>query len=66
MKFYCRMSLNYKETAYISVHIITYMYTSVHCFSGLTPECNFSNLKVGRSIRKEIKPQLEYSYRQNQ
>lgn len=62
MKFCCRMRLNYKEMAYIFVHLVLgvykyihQMYLSVHLFSRLIPEFNFSNLEMGRLIRKEIK-----------
>lgn len=40
------MSWNYKETACISVCIAIYVYTSLHLFSGLNPEFNFSDLEM--------------------
>lgn len=61
MKFCCRMRLNYKEMAYIYVHLVLgvykyihQVYLSVRLFSSLIPEFNFSNLEMGRLIRKEI------------
>lgn len=73
MKFCCRMRLNYKEMAYICVPLVLgvykyihQVYFSVHLFSSLIPEFNFSNLDMGRLIRKEIELWLENNCSQYQ